>query len=574
MLKEKYGFRTKLLIDATRDDILDGLNELRESLGSRENILIYYAGHGEYDKTVDKAYWLPVDARKDRTTNWIIADDITSNIKRVASKHILLVSDSCYSGTLSRAATAELGSKAEHDEYIRKMLERPSRTLMASGGNEPVADGGGGNNSVFAAALIKALGESDKSQFTADELFHGRVRAIVAGKSDQVPEYHDIKNSGHEGGDFVFQLAKAITTETKVPVSMSDVQLNAPTESGFTMDDLEKKGQQVEANKAAWGEKLKEMQKAYNQVQAYEKKSGTPDLKVAAWERFAGAFAEDNPYSTDDDDMRAAVQDRIAHWQGKQRDSEEKKIAMAPRPSKTSTGGSTYTDPTTGMEFVRVKGGCYQMGDTFGDGDEKPVHEVCVDDFYIGKYTVTQGQWQAVMGNNPSYFKNGDNYPVEQVSWNDAQDFINRLNEKVTPLNPPLSKGGGKGGYRLPTEAEWEYAAREGGRRVRFGTGTDTISSDIANFDASASYKKPYSEVGQYRQKTTPVGSFRPNSLGLYDMAGNVWQWTADWYGENYSSESPKSNPTGPNSGQYRVLRGGPWSNWPSARSRGSPGQE
>jgi uncharacterized caspase-like protein len=214
MLKEKYGFRTKLLIDATRDDILDGLNELRESMGSRESILIYYAGHGEYDKTVDKAYWLPVDARKDRTTNWIIADDITSNIKRVSSKHILLVSDSCYSGTLSRAATAELSSKSEHDEYIRKMLDRPSRTLMASGGNEPVSDsGGGGNNSVFAAALIKALGEADKSQFTADELFHGRVRAIVAGKSDQVPEYHDIKNSGHEGGDFVFQLAKAMTPE-------------------------------------------------------------------------------------------------------------------------------------------------------------------------------------------------------------------------------------------------------------------------------------------------------------------------------------------------------------------------
>lgn len=106
------------------------------------------------------------------------------------------------------------------------------------------------------------------------------------------------------------------------------------------------------------------------------------------------------------------------------------------------------------IEMVQVKGGCYQMGDTFGDGVdewEKPVHEVCVDDFTIGKYDVTQGQWEAVMGNNPSFFKScGDNCPVEQVSWNDAQDFIHKLNEMT----------GEK--YRLPTDAEWEYAARSG----------------------------------------------------------------------------------------------------------------
>src|SRR3989338_5076446 len=127
----------------------------------------------------------------------------------------------------------------------------------------------------------------------------------------------------------------------------------------------------------------------------------------------------------------------------------DEQIAMAKRPR----GGALYTDPTTGMEMVFVKGGCFQMGDTFGDGydNEKPVHEVCVDDFYMAKYEVTQKEWKEVMGSNPSSFKDcGDNCPVEEVSWNDAQEFIRKLNQKNAGagFNPAPA-------YRLPTEAEW-----------------------------------------------------------------------------------------------------------------------
>lgn len=174
--------------------------------------------------------------------------------------------------------------------------------------------------------------------------------------------------------------------------------------------------------------------------------------------------------------------------------------------SSTSVLNKNFTDPTTGMEFIFVKGGCYQMGDTFGEGDsdEKPVHEVCVDDFYIGAYEVTQGEYKKIAGFNPSRFQKGDRYPVEEVSWDDAQEYIRMLSRKSNKK------------YRLPTEAEWEYAARERGKKVRFGTGKDTIGSDEANFDADSLFgRKSYSSSGQYREQTVKVGTFAPNSLGL-----------------------------------------------------------
>jgi len=205
-----------------------------------------------------------------------------------------------------------------------------------------------------------------------------------------------------------------------------------------------------------------------------------------------------------------------------------------------ATTGDAFTDSATGMQMVFVKGGCYQMGDTFGDGyaNEKPVHEVCVNDFYIGKYEVTQGQWQRIMGNNPSYYKNcGDNCPVEQVSWNDIQQFIQRLNNQS-----------GKQ-YRLPTEAEWEYAARSGGKSEKYAGGNDV--------DAVAWYD------GNSGRETHPVGQKQPNGLGLYDMSGNVWEWCSDWYGEKYYGQSFRDNPDGPSSGSYRVLRGGSWNGEP-----------
>jgi tetratricopeptide (TPR) repeat protein len=205
LLRERYGFETKLLLDSTRMVILDTLNDFRKRIGNEDSLLIYYAGHGEYDNIADRAYWLPVDANRDNPTHWIMADDITTNIKRITSKHIMVVSDSCYLGTFIRRVVTDLSTmKTDRDDFIKRMFEKKSRTLMASGGNEPVLDIGGSGHSIFAEAFLKALTEVNEKIFTADELFYGFIREKVIGKSDQTPEYNNIRNSGHEGGDFVF----------------------------------------------------------------------------------------------------------------------------------------------------------------------------------------------------------------------------------------------------------------------------------------------------------------------------------------------------------------------------------
>jgi hypothetical protein len=205
LLKRRYGFDIRLLLDVTRIDIVSALNRYRMKLRQDDSFLIYYAGHGEFDKVTNKAYWLPVDARSGEDTNWIIVDTITSNIKRIPCRHILIIADSCYSGTFTRRAVTELISDQERKRYLRKMQAKRSRTLLASGGNEPVSDIGGKGHSVFAKALLHGLASIEYKEFTAEELYYRHIKEMVAGSSEQTPEYNIIRNSGHEGGDFIFK---------------------------------------------------------------------------------------------------------------------------------------------------------------------------------------------------------------------------------------------------------------------------------------------------------------------------------------------------------------------------------
>ncbi|MDO4510237.1 MAG: formylglycine-generating enzyme family protein [Bacteroidales bacterium] len=215
------------------------------------------------------------------------------------------------------------------------------------------------------------------------------------------------------------------------------------------------------------------------------------------------------------------------------------KNAVATRAVRASYSNGTLTVNGVNYEMVWVLGGTFQMGGTAEQGsdaydNEMPVHSVTLSSYYIGKTEVTQALWKAVMGDNPSYFK-GDNLPVEDVSWNDCQVFVRKLNSLTGQR------------FRLPTEAEWEYACRGGNNSRGYKYSGSNYIEDVAWYgDNSGS-------------ETHPVASKSPNELGLYDMSGNVWEWCSDWYG-SYTSVS-QTNPQGPYDGSNRVIRGGFWDN-------------
>jgi formylglycine-generating enzyme required for sulfatase activity len=200
------------------------------------------------------------------------------------------------------------------------------------------------------------------------------------------------------------------------------------------------------------------------------------------------------------------------------------------------------------MEFILVPAGTFEMGDLFEVGwdNETPTRKVPVESFYLGRYPVTQGQWGKVMPDNPSLFKKGESYPVEQVSWSDVTAFILRLNE---------ISGSGRV-FRLPTEAEWEYAARSGGRKELYAGGDD--------IDAVAWYAE--NSAGS----TQPVGLKAANGLGLFDMSGNVWEWCQDIYIPGSMASAGRDRTAAPNETRDRVIRGGSWSldDWSARCSR------
>ena len=225
VLRESYGFQTSLLVNATRPEIVAALSGHTRRLGADASLLVYYAGHGHREAEAGKAYWLPVDATREEVSGWLSADEITNGIRAIPARHVLVISDGCYSGTLPSGLGAPPSRPDERERFLQKMAAGRSRTLMASGGDEPASAGGdGGGRSVFAAALLRGLRKMVGPRFTASELFVEYVLGPVAGRAGRVPAYNPLRNSGHEGGDFVFTRIKPVETS---PDSCEDLEAKA-----------------------------------------------------------------------------------------------------------------------------------------------------------------------------------------------------------------------------------------------------------------------------------------------------------------------------------------------------------
>ena len=201
---------------------------------------------------------------------------------------------------------------------------------------------------------------------------------------------------------------------------------------------------------------------------------------------------------------------------------------------------STWVEPQTGLRFVEMPGGCFRMGDTLGRGEsnELPVHEVCLKSYWIGETEVTQAGWMRLMPFNPSVFNASPTLPVDSINQSDVASFAARLNAAHPDRH-----------FRLPTEAEWEYACRAGGQDVPFGSTEPPPGG--AN---TAEY------ADRYGEGSTPVGRFAPNALGLSDMSGNLWEWVSDVYAADAYVSHPRDNPEYQAAGPSRLLRGGGWS--------------
>ena len=202
VLEDRYGFTVTKLINATRFDVIGAMSDLRASLSYDTNLLIYYAGHGIVDPVTDRGYWLPVDAHQSNSANWVSNDDITDMLKAIPARHILVIADSCFSGTLVRAAPADFDTWEDRRDWLKRIVEKRSRTALASGGLEPVADAGSGGHSVFAAALLGVLREN--TEILEAQVLFEPVRKKVVLNANQTPVYSDIRLAGHDGGDFIF----------------------------------------------------------------------------------------------------------------------------------------------------------------------------------------------------------------------------------------------------------------------------------------------------------------------------------------------------------------------------------
>ena len=585
VLTENYSFAkddTRLLLDAqaTRGGIIAALRDLAEKVGKQDSILIYYAGHGNLDRLTKAGSWIPVDGTFKDAGTWIGNEEIKKLIGAMKAQHVLLISDSCFAGDFFRGQAQVLSQIS--DASVRRSFEKMSRRAMTAGGVEPVADGGREGHSVYTWWLLKTLQDAGDAYVLPEQLYD-RLKGAVGANAAQKPMYGILHGAGGEpDGSFVFFRRGTNTVDAAMRQKLARIKALEKLDKEAAARALRQ--QQEIASKqrqmAALDARLAKLQQGLGvgggetdldailelgrelKRQAEElarlRKKAEADLKrkeaelaearrlqdEARRQRFEADYAKYQEVAANkylNAELKArAWQALLKNWGLPASTPAKKGLFYADGKVQIGDGisvaaaGKEMVIPDLGLALVPIKAGSFMMGDA-------PGHKVTLTKAYwLGKYEVTQGEYEKLMGKNPSKFK-GVKLPVDTVSWTDALAFCAKLTDRERKAGR-LPAGYE---YRLPTEAEWEYACRAGaGTAYSFGDAADKLGD--------------YAWYGENSGRTThDVGGKKANAWGLYDMHGNVWEWCLDWYGA-YTA-GPATDPVGPRTGSGRVDRGGGW---------------
>jgi len=554
VLKDNFGYKTKVLTkknETTKEAILIALADLKKNGKDYENVVFFFSGHGQRDKGSNEVgYLLPNDVKENNLLVTAIDMGIIRNLsKTLKSKQVLFIMDCCYSGIAGAYTSMDIAGG-------NKLLR--SRQILTAGSSEQKARIYESQGlSAYTYYLTRALSrggdfiraDSDKDgEFTARDL-QTYVEKKVSNytKKKQTPR---IYNYSEDEGTFLFRSPNDIEADIVVfdgdgktkggSVPAKNVPIIQPGQKYGTIEVISQYDGRVYVDDRDSGHVSAGLSwRLYRKVGPHSVKvEGENENQTQEITVFHNSISE--VFFVKKNGAKSAVPPMA--------------ITRPETPTQNSTTApqTAPASPITnsiGMKFVYIEPGSFDMGspsDEPGRRNNEIQHKVILTQgYYMQTTEVTQGQWRSVMGNNPSRFKDcGDKCPVEKISWDDVQKFIKKLNQKE-----------GVSIYRLPTEAEWEYAARAG-TTTPFSLGDGKcLSTDQANYDGR--FPMPDCPNGEYREKTVPVASFQPNGWGLYDMHGNVREWCQDWYGKY--PEGSVINPAGPRDGVSRVMRGGGW---------------
>lgn len=563
-LISKYQFEEEYVYtlyneEATTDNIFKKFEVLAQKIRSIDNLIIYFAGHGEFKKVFNEGYWIPVNATSNRTSQFIPNSEIKTMLSAINTKHTFLIADSCFSGSLfARGGTRSIAERVERF---------PSRWGLTSGRSEIVADGEPGINSPFASSILYLL-KNNQKQLGVQELCAYVIESVIS-NAIQTPIGEPLTIPGHKGGQFVFRLKDSISTtynNTHTNNSGTELITTSTTTSQAVYHHNTTPGQTSTFPKwITWAipvaiigiylltyllpenntppivikddpiiitEDDSTNVKKENIILSDETEKNIPEKVLPEINK--------NNTSTNNQKEKPKTKPKL-EYQPKEPVKKEIVIATPPPVKKEEP---VVVVPPTVVEpkipapildlknsMVRVKRGKFVMGTE--KNSDAPLHVVQISrGYYIGKTEVTQELWQAVMGNNPSLNKGCNQCPVENVSYYEVEDFIEKLN-KITGQR-----------FRLPSEAEWEYAAIAGKLK-------DLTYQNPNNLRQLAYYNGNAQSTKSVRGKTA-------NQLGIHDMLGNVSEWCLDWYAEDFYKENAR-NPLNRNKGiaASKIVRGG-----------------